>query len=252
VLLEAWLPDDDNLRGWIVETLVEYGLGDMSIDVEILEGQMAYLRSCRNAGTLRTVVLAAFQALGEPDDAVSGNTDRQDVVGSGSSERSTMDGADGNASAAVDGPDASDSDASFSDWLLRTLSEQFEVAIERDIDGDIPIPRGSSVTYLRVDPDTPILHMFAPVVSQMPTNPAVFEAINTINLQLSIVHALVVEDGTGVVLGASVPADSLSTESLFFFLDQVSGAADYYDTLIVERFGGTTMLEDDPEGSVDV
>ena len=238
VLLESWLPTDDDMRTWIVDMLKENGLGEPSIDTSDLDGQMAYLRSCRNAGTLRTIVLAAFHAIGEPDYAVAPlATDSTHDSGTGAASTAVIDAVPGE---------------SLEDWLLRTLSEVFEVAIERDADGDIPVPRGSSVTFLRADKENPILDLFAPVVSGMPVNESVFEAVNTINTQLRIPKAIVIADGTGIVIGASIPADSLSVDGLMYAINEVSTAADYFDTLLAERFGGTTMLQDESEEPVDV
>ena len=255
VLLDAWLPIDDDMRSWIVEELVAAGLGDLSIDVTAEIGQFQYLRTCRNASTLRIIVLSAFQTIGEPGYAPS--------LGSSTANSQTLEAETSTTSDTSVAPQKADAadpetqgeppvDVTLVDWVIRSLSEAAGMEITRDTDGDIPIPRGSSVTYIRVDSENPVLHFFSFAVSKMPANPALYEAVNEINLQLELCKAIVIEDGTAVLFSATIPADSLSTKGLMYALDQVSATADHFDSLLVDRFGGTTMMLDEAGDVVDV
>jgi hypothetical protein len=64
-LRDAWLARDTASRRLVVQQLRERGLGDATLPVGNREQQLAYLASCRNAGTLRQLVLTAFHDLGE-------------------------------------------------------------------------------------------------------------------------------------------------------------------------------------------
>ncbi len=64
-LRDGWLAKDTPGRRRVVEELRDLGLGDSSLPIGNREQQLAYLASCRNAGSLRQVVLAAFHVLGE-------------------------------------------------------------------------------------------------------------------------------------------------------------------------------------------
>lgn len=67
-LRDTWLARDTARRREIVAILRERGLGDPDLPVRNRAQQQAYLASCRNASALRTVVLGAFHALGDPGD----------------------------------------------------------------------------------------------------------------------------------------------------------------------------------------
>ncbi|HEY5664495.1 MAG TPA: YbjN domain-containing protein [Ilumatobacter sp.] len=64
VLRRTWLTDDRLARLTVVEALQAERVGDRKISVRTEAGQLDYLRSCRNSGTLRRVVLAALLEAG--------------------------------------------------------------------------------------------------------------------------------------------------------------------------------------------
>jgi hypothetical protein len=68
-LRDVWLAKDSAMRGWVVEELRTCRLGNRELPIRTRAQQLDYLRSCRNATTLRHVVLDAFHALGEPGPA---------------------------------------------------------------------------------------------------------------------------------------------------------------------------------------
>ena len=65
VLRDLWLAGDDAARSDVVRDLRAAGLGDTTIPVGDAATDAAYLHSCRNQKTLRSVVLAAFIRSGE-------------------------------------------------------------------------------------------------------------------------------------------------------------------------------------------
>lgn len=65
VLLEEWLRRDRQSRAAVVDELRHARLGDVSINTATAGGQMDYLRSCRNASSLREIVRTALIQAGE-------------------------------------------------------------------------------------------------------------------------------------------------------------------------------------------
>jgi hypothetical protein len=64
-LRERWVAKDPVIRRSVVSELRSKGLGDLNIKVNSARGEVAYLRTCRNSPTLRTVVLAHLLTAGE-------------------------------------------------------------------------------------------------------------------------------------------------------------------------------------------
>jgi hypothetical protein len=71
VLREGWLARDDELRDWVIAELRSARLGATEHT-----NDAAYLRSCRNAETLRRLVLAAFHVAGDPAFYQAGDGER--------------------------------------------------------------------------------------------------------------------------------------------------------------------------------
>lgn len=142
----------------------------------------------------------------------------------------------------------------FDAWLKTTLERSLGVAnIQRDEDGDIPIPYGSAVLFLRhEDPESPFLQIYAPLLADFTISSDVYEAVNAINLQVPMAKAVVETDSKQIILNSDVLiAGTLSPDDLMFAIELIADAADHFDTLLQKRFGGTTMLDDDDD-SIDV
>lgn len=234
VLLRAWLPDDPTSRQRIAQSLLAAELGETSITVADKEGQLTYLGSCRNTVRLREIVLAALRAAGEPRQHKPPPTPEdepeRDRTGDGAGEFAELD-----------------------DWIEAVLKDQFGLdEIRRDSDGDIPLPRGSSVLFVRPhETDSPFLEIFAPLLHGVDLTPEIYEAVNALNLRVPMAKALVVPDSRSVVLTASLLADTLSARELTYALRLVSDAADHFDSILQKRFGGDTMMAEQSE-AIDV
>ncbi len=140
-------------------------------------------------------------------------------------------------------------------WLEETLKREFKVdAIERDEDGDIPIPRGSAVVYVHTaDDDPPRIEIFSPLLEDFTMRPEVFAAVNSINRNTPLAKAYVDPDNAQIVLTAELYIfDELSPDQLLATIDLVADRADHYDSLLQKRFGGRTMLDDDERDEFDV
>ena len=233
-LLSAWLATDVGARTNVVDGLRGHGLGDLSIDPATTDGQLAYIGSCRNAPSLRQVVLAELLTYGEPPYLApirSGVSHALDDL-----EPSPLDGP----FEALDG------------WVFATLSKVFRGPVSRNADGDIEIRRGSSCTCIRVDREYSVIHVFSHLVRGMEPDSEVYEAVNAINEQVPLAKAVVVDEGRTVICNAALLADSVTPYELLATLDVVSEAADHFDTLLAERFGGQTRLPDGPPDQIDI
>ncbi|PQP39972.1 T3SS (YopN, CesT) and YbjN peptide-binding chaperone 1 [Mycolicibacterium austroafricanum] len=142
------------------------------------------------------------------------------------------------------------------EWLENTLKRELEVDhIERDDDGDISIPVGSAVVFVRVcNEDPPHIEIFAPLLEDFAIRPEVYESVNAINRQTRIVKAVVSPEHNQIVLSAElfIFDGGLSSDQLMVTIDIVADRADHYDTLLQKRFGGRTMLDDDQGDEFDV
>ena len=141
-------------------------------------------------------------------------------------------------------------------WIEEVLARELDLdAIERDEDGEIPLPRGSAITFVRTfvdDNAVPRIHVYSPLVIKLPMRPEVYQAANTINQQLAFAKVVVYPDINEIRLEADLwLLDDLSSEYFMAVVRLVGNRADYYDTRLQRRFGGETMLDDD-EDELDV
>ena len=246
VLLDTWLTVDVESRSQIAQELHARGLGKTDISLRSKQGQIDYLRSCRNATTLREVVLASFLLAGEAE-VVAAPTARavpaavQEPPQPSRPERPR----DGTTQA---------NKLSLDDWVVATLEQAYGLTnLQRDEDGDVPIPRGSAVLFVRAQAEgSPFLEVFAPLVRDVRPTAEVYEAVNAINVQVPMAKALVSPDGGTILLTAHLLTETLSSREFLFAIDMVCSAADHFDTLLQKRFGGHTLLLDGDDEEFDV
>jgi len=256
-LLDVWLPADSSSREFIADELHALGLGRTEISIRGKQGQLDYLRSCRNAPTLREYVLAAFLAAGE-DTQIDIPTPRAPSPSlpepPGEDSNEDQRGASRPRPETRAGSEIESDNADLNDWVVATLKEAFGLSeVLRDSDGDIPIPRGSSVVYIRPhDGKSPFLQIFSPLLHGFRMSPEVYEAVNAINMKVPMAKAVVSGDGTSVFMDVQLLTGSLSAMEFLFAIDLIMGAADHFDTLLQKRFGGDTQMTDDDDDSIDV
>ncbi|MDI1290117.1 MAG: YbjN domain-containing protein, partial [bacterium] len=76
----------------------------------------------------------------------------------------------------------------------------------------------------------------------------VYEAVNSINMQVAMAKAIVDADEKQIILTAALPIiGTLSSDEVMLAIELVAEAADHFDSLLQKRFGGTTMLDDDAD-----
>lgn len=249
VLLADWLPSDGPSRNLVVERLRSAGLGDTSMPTRGKQSQLDYLSTCRNSPTLREAVLRVFLRAGEPTTIAAPAARR--INSTPESPPQSPPSTDAGGGSTAPAPAGAPSD--FPSWVEAVLKDQLGLKeVYRDEDGDIPIPRGSAVAFIRTfDKDSPFLEIFSPLVRDLEITPDVYEAVNAINAQLAMAKATAFSESKQIILSVHVLIDTLSVKELMFALDWVSSAADHFDTLLQKRFGGTTLLKDD-DGAIEV
>lgn len=132
------------------------------------------------------------------------------------------------------------------EWLDATLCSELGLDhVERDEDGDIPIRYGRSTVYVREGkPDSPYLTVIALLLEEFEPSLALYEAVNAINLQVPSAKTVVdLEDGQVITSVALPVIDTLSPRDLMLAIETVADAADYFDTLLQNRFGGATSFD---------
>ncbi len=141
-----------------------------------------------------------------------------------------------------------DPDASISAQVLEALEEILGQPPHIDEDGDVPIPRGSALIWVRtIEPEdaVPQVLLMANLVSDVTPSPELFVSINSINERLRY-GAVAFADGV-VRLRSSLPAEVITANQIFALLEDALNAADYFDSAIAAKFGGTTWLSEQGE-----
>jgi hypothetical protein len=200
-LRDRWIARDPAVRRSVVSALRVRGLGNTSISASSAKAQVDYLRSCRNAPALRSIVLAHLLAL----------------------DRRTL--------------DAPTSTGELRERVREVLGRLLGVReVSVDADGDIPIPSTASLTYVRVFEDAPIVRVFSPILWGL-DRPADIEAtVNEINRHTNWVKA-VWEDGA-IVLFSDVVGDPLAEPQLAAAVQSVIRRADEMGPELQQRYGG--------------
>lgn len=140
-LIDLWLISDPEALAFVAQSLGSRGVGDQSIDRSSAEGQLRFLRSCRNTSGLRATILSAFIELGERPGGIVGT--RSEPV----PEATTVAASSTQASTPATGETPS-----FRSWVLGEFEKLLGNPPALDGDSDIPVPQGSSVSRTR-DPE---------------------------------------------------------------------------------------------------
>lgn len=143
------------------------------------------------------------------------------------------------------------------DWIEATLRRELQLdEIGRDEDGDIPVRWGSALVFIRaidVDSELPLVRVFAPLLEDIELRSDVYEAVNSINLQVPFAKAIVDPETRQIVLAADLFVfEHLSPEQVISTIELIGENADHFDTMLQKRFGGTTVFDDEDEDEFDV
>jgi hypothetical protein len=121
------------------------------------------------------------------------------------------------------------------------LTPLFGAAPQHDDDGDIPVPWGSSLVFVRVDDEVPVVQLFGFVVEGVKDlERAAFE-VSVLNRDFRFIKFLLVEDR--VMARVHLPAWPFVPEHLRSMLTGMSAQLDQIDEDLVARVGGTRAFE---------
>ncbi len=223
-LVDTWLEADGRSRERIVAQFWKHGLGSGGSPPLTVAEQVDYLDSCRESASAREIVAAAFRALGEPW-----------LVGTPAGE---------------DAPESSDQPPSLDEWLDDVMGEILGPAeVRRDRDGDIPVRAGSTVCYVRCVDDPPSVRLFCPMVVGIPSSAALLEAINEINMNITVGRVFHTP-ADEVIFAIELYGEQLTAEIIRESLAAATTVADHFDHQLQSRFGGKTMFPETSDDSV--
>ncbi len=240
-LRDAWIAKDPVVRRSVVSALRAIGLGSATVAGRSALAEVTYLRSCRNARSLRAVVLAHLLALGsEPAAPARARPERRPEAPAAATELPAATGA-----AIARRAEAPAAAATGSDELRARVKEVVRSVlgvddVQVDADGDIPIRSRASVAYVRVFKDAPVVRVFSPVLWDLGNPNGIEEAVNEINRTTNWVKA-VWDDGT-VVLFSDVVAHPLAESQLAAAITSVVHRADEMGPALQQRYGGRTAF----------
>jgi len=114
--------------------------------------------------------------------------------------------------------------------------------LERDEDGDYPIPVGSALVYVRVGDDRlPLVAAFSSILTDVDESPSLFVALNDINRRIRFARAFWV--GRTIVVATELAAVDVTAEQISFACMQLGSLADHLDDVLHGRFGGGFAFE---------
>jgi hypothetical protein len=141
-----------------------------------------------------------------------------------------------------------------SDEELRSLVDAaltplFGETPKKDDDGDIPVPWGSSLVFVRVEEDVPIVQLFSIVVEGVTDLPRAAFEVNVLNRDLRFMKFVLVEDR--VIAQVHLPAWPFVPEHLRSVLTGMSQKIDDLDEDLVARIGGRRAFDEPEEPAAD-
>jgi hypothetical protein len=244
LLIDVWLARDRASREWVVEALLARHLGNQDLPVRSPAGQLEYLRSCRDSTAAREVVVAVFTAFG----------DSEPVPGPVPSATTAQDNPIVAPRRAGEEPGepagAGQPPQSIHDWLRWAVAEILgDDEVTRDPDGDIPVRHGSTLCFVRSIDDPPSVRLFAPMVVEVPRSPALLEALNTINMKLTVGRVFHTH-ADEVIFALELYGEQLTVDIIRASLAAATSIADHFDHELQSRFGGKTQFAEMHDDSV--
>jgi hypothetical protein len=110
-----------------------------------------------------------------------------------------------------------------------------------------PFPFGTTGVYLKLGQPgpqvPPVLVVVSMVLAQVKKSPELLDFLNDINANSSFLRAVWTNDA--VFFSAELLAQTMDREELLIAAGQVANAADNYDEVLQERFGGVRPYVDD-------
>jgi hypothetical protein len=258
-LIDAWLASDGESRELVVAELSARRLGGTA-PARSAAAELGYLRSCADSAALREVVAAVFTAFGESDPvqmpvpSQATVTDNPIVAPNPVAAPNPV-VAPGRVEAALPDETGETSEAgqaptTLTDWLGWAVAQILDVdEVSRDADGDIRVRYGSTMCFVRSIEDPPSVRLFAPMVVEVPRTPALLEALNEINLNITVGRVFHTP-GNEVLYALELYGEQLTVEIVRASLDAATAIADHFDHQLQSRFGGKTLFAEVTDDSV--
>ncbi len=133
------------------------------------------------------------------------------------------------------------------DWVAQQIQDAYGVEyVYRDDEGDIPIPFGSCVVFVRSHQHgSPFLELHAQLLADFEMSPEVFGAVNAANAQISLHKVMIDAQARQIYMEGWLLVENLSRRQLLFALEFMADGADHFGPLFQARFGGRLMMDTD-------
>jgi hypothetical protein len=131
------------------------------------------------------------------------------------------------------------------DLVAAALTPPDGPGIEFDEDGDIPLPMGSALLYVRVSDEAPVVEMFSFVVrGEIDRERAAFE-VSVLNRDTRMVKFVLLDDA--VLATLHLPAAPFAARNLRSLVAAMADVVDRVDGDLAARVGGRLGLESEPD-----
>ena len=115
--------------------------------------------------------------------------------------------------------------------------------------GDIPIRLGSARYIVRLlDRDPPLVNVYSVLLSEVEEKPEIYKELNTININIVSARVFYIPEEKIIVAATEIPAETADKEDLAHACWAVGTLAEWADTDLQAKFGGTMSFEDDKPG----
>ena len=114
--------------------------------------------------------------------------------------------------------------------------------LERDADGDYPIPVGSALVFVRVASGRmPMIAISSSILTDVEESPRLYAALNDVNRRIRFARAFWV--ARTIVIATELPAVDVTADQIAFACLQLGNLADRLDDLLHGPFGGGVAFE---------
>ncbi|HEX6514176.1 MAG TPA: hypothetical protein VF049_01270 [Nocardioidaceae bacterium] len=131
------------------------------------------------------------------------------------------------------------------DLVDAALTPLFGRAPFRDEDGDIPVPYGTSLVYVRVEPEAPVVRLISVVVDDVTDLDRATYEVDVLNREERFLKFAVIENR--VIARLYLPAWPFAPDHLRSMLTFMSVRLDELDEDLAARTGGRRAIEPAPE-----
>ncbi len=122
-----------------------------------------------------------------------------------------------------------------------TLTEMFGATPQRDSDGDVPVPAGTGVIFVRTHEDSQLIRLFALMATDIKDLDAAIHEVGTLNRDVDSVKFVVYKNS--VIASAELFAWPFAPTQLRPLLAHMREVVKEHDTDLARRVGGRVFLD---------